>query len=522
MQRALVLLVVLAAAGGASCGSGPRQGTTPTAPPSPAVAKFPVVAKVPAHASYVGAFARLDQATTFLRDSVRPFESPEVVDDFFRRRLGLSPIDPADLAEHGFALDRGVAMFSTGLMPTFVIPISDAAKVTAALERILRDETVLVREHRGLRVTSTKTDDIGLAWAIQGDWLVVHVTAPQVEKALDWLDEIVDATAGAAVEDFAWALERAGSDAGAVGVIRVQLLLDAMKLIDPIIAGPDAKERCQEAYARLDGTFGRVAVYGSMGEGSVTGGAFIELAEATHATLSRRVAGPPEKGYLAHRKDAAIALDLAVDIDWLASLGRDEGASCGLASELIDELDLTQLSNPIPGVTSYHVALLDLRQVGSSIDLGVMGWLGVGDEGRVRKWIDLRIPRMAQLAMRTREVGGVEVKEIPLDLVGINGSAGWALGNGSLRFAVGRGVMEKLLGDASAAGGDSRELAALLVQPDKMPDLEPLADLLTNAVGLSGWEAKALVTALSAFRMIQLTATLETGGVRVVGGFSLR
>jgi hypothetical protein len=193
-----------------------------------------------------------------------------------------------------------------------------------------------------------------------------------------------------------------------------------------------------------------------------------------------------------------------------------------VAAGLVSALGLSELSNPLPGVSSYHAALLGARQAGSLVDLSLLGWLGLRDEAAVRRYIDGKIPWPANKLIQEREIAGVRVKEISVGAAGLNGAVSWAIGGGSVRFAIGAQVMERLLEDRSGGGAPERRvLAAFLLQPDRIPDLGPARDLLVS-LGAPAELATGVVTAVSAFRRAGLEATLADGGVRVAGGFALR
>jgi hypothetical protein len=528
-MRSVIVAVVLALPCVLSCGSGQKP-AGPQTKPTLVEARFPVAAKVPARATWVIATQRLDDSVELLRDFLRPLGAasdqmvPDQLDAQARREWGLSPIHPADLADAGFAVDRGVALYSTGLLPTLLLPVADAEKVRATIEKLFGDEAMLLREHRGVRIMSSQADEEGVAAAMVGDWLVVHVFVPEVEggAGLAWLDEILDlpakagAAIGAAQADLEWAMGLAPEGA-LVGVVRVQPLLDAVKALDKLDR-PEAD--CSKTYALTDGIFGRVALYGSFSEGRGEGGAFVELTPEAMTALSRRVAAAPDAAYLGVRDEAAVSISAGIDLDWLGGVGRSYKDRCGIFSELVDELDLDELDELVPGATSYHGSLLGARVAGSSLDVEAAVWLGVGDEGAVREFLDTRVPKL--IRART-EVGGVEVDEVPLDLVGLSSPLRFLLQPSSLRLAIGRGVMERLLAaKASTQPAAGSELLSFALRPDKIPDTRPAIELLVRVFEWDAMGAEMLVRALASFRNLTFSATVEKHGVRLSGGFELR
>jgi hypothetical protein len=437
-----------------------------------------------------------------------------------RQAIGMSPFHPADLLENGFAVDRGVALFSTNLFPTLLVPVADPVKVAAALEKIVGERAVLVREHRGVRVTTSTDDDDAWGFAIAGDWLVVHVGFPRLEGGpLGWLDDVLDAAGSGADADLIWAHEHAPSSA-AVAVVRIPLVLDAMNALQTAARKAKGEELdCTAVYAKLD-FLGRAALWASFSEGKGEGGMFIELSPAAAEELSRRVAGPPDSAFLALRGEGPAGASLSIDTKWLGELARGMSGDCAI-QEVIEDTDLDELDELVPGGNSAHLAFLGARTAGRQIELEAAVWIGVGDERAVREFLDVRIPKLLR---GSSDINGTEVEELRLDLVGIAGALTWVMSSTSLRLAVGRGVMERLLGEGAsvAPSSNSVEIAWAQLQPDKLPDTRPVMDFLVSAAGWPEFAAEAVVRMLASFRRLTLSLTMENSGLRLSGSFELR
>src|SRR5262245_30371059 len=130
-----VAILVACAASTTACGAGQKTGTG-TAPSGPIAA---AARHVPTRATYALFFARTDEGLAALRDIITPFGaaepqlSPQFVDQAIRQDIGFSLIDAADLLDHGVDTSRPLALFSTDYLPTLLVPVADATKVSAAV-----------------------------------------------------------------------------------------------------------------------------------------------------------------------------------------------------------------------------------------------------------------------------------------------------------------------------------------------------------------------------------------------------
>ena len=515
----VVVLVALAACGGA----GKRgAGGLPGGKESGATPVFPVTRKIPGQVTFFAATARLDHAAQLVRDLLAPLgrveddAAPPRVDQFLRAQLGFSPISPADLADAGLAVERNFAVFSTGLLPTFVLPVADPARLNERLARLTQGVKMVVSEHRGLNLTAIREGEFFLAWTMIDDWLLVHIGAEPVEPSTTaWLNEILDSKASLAQQqdlEWAWQQKAAGQEQ-ALGLARMPALFTAARALDR----PDTRTpACDQMNAAIAQVFGRVAVSAALAEGKADARGFVELAPAASTGLTAHVAAPPEAAYLGLREQAGFALSAGVDLDWLGKLVKPyQSWDCGIAPALLKETDLDELEDPLTAelgkraVTSYHVALLGGKAGFSGVDLKAVGFFGVTDEAAVKNLL-------GQLGQgEVTKVNGVEV--VRVSIVGAAQPLEYVLGGGTLRVAMGAGLVAKLLaGGQPAARPSGAELVSLAVRPDLLPDLLGALQLL------GGRELDAVARFLGEFKWLRAASSAENGGLRLTGGFELR
>jgi hypothetical protein len=186
------------------------------------VATYPVLRQVPGKATYMFAFARVDEGVQLIRDLLRPLglverdAAPDNIDRMARSELGFSPLAVADLAGLGIAVDRDLVVFSTGVAPTLLVPVADAQKLGDKITQLIGREPVVITEHRGVMQTVMKdgADGFFVAWAPLGDRFAFHVGSLEVEASTTvWLNELLDAPAAALAReaDLDWAFREAGA-----------------------------------------------------------------------------------------------------------------------------------------------------------------------------------------------------------------------------------------------------------------------------------------------------------------------
>jgi hypothetical protein len=511
---AALLLVVAACGPSGKNPAGPGLGKE-----SAAAAAYPVVRRLPGNVTMFAAAARLDAAAGLLRDAIRPFARVDRdadlgrVDEELRRMFGFSPISAADLADAGFAVDRNVAVYSTGLLPTFLVPVADAARLGERLGTLTREWRVVVSEHRGLTLTAIKDGDLFVAWTMVDDWWLVHIGSQKLESSTTtWVNELLDTKATLAFEpDLDWAWQQAGERKAALGLVRGNLLATAVRQLDR----PDTRSpTCDALNQRIIGGLGRAAVAATIDPGKLDAQIFAELTGA--GDLQAHTAPAPDATYLGLRGEAGLALSLGVDLPWLGGTMKDlQSWDCGILPRLVRELELDDAADPIQAMTgtrpftSYHVAVLGGQAGFSGVDLQAVAYAHVADEGAARNLL-------GQLGQAQRvKVGGTEVTQVSIP--GAVEPLEYVLGGGVMKGAMGRGLMARLLGAASKdAPAGARELVALAVRPDKIPDLVAALQLV------GGGDAEVVARLLGEFKWFQAAVASEPTGVRVTGGFELR
>lgn len=492
--------------------------------------------QVPAGVTYVLAVGRIGAASQALADLVGPLfrQTAKVgsVDDLFRKDLGFSPLSPADLAGRGVSVEGSAAVFSTGIFPTFAIPVADRAKLEEFIGRAAAGKKVGVVERAGVSVWIVRSEGAPTtSWAFVGDWLFVHVAAPTHEKdELAWLADIVAAgkKGGLAAEaDLAWAIAQAGERVDLVGLVRPGAVADALRPIEEA-EGLRGGTGCADVEARAAGALRRVALAAALAEGKVDATAFFELSPEAAAAVDAHVAAPPDGAFLSARDEAVVFLSFGVDLDWLGALGRDFGVSgCGVWFEALRDLDLAGARDPFGAVagggklfTSYHLALLGLVPKGDALEVSAIAWLGLSNEAFVREQLD----SMMLAPFRKRDqVKGVEVTSIDLSSLGVPGLTEpirLVLSGGALRVAYGPGALDRLLAGGGASG--PRELASFGLRVDKLADLATALRRLMEATGQQPEAGEVVARLFSEYRWLGLRAWREGDGVRVAGGFELR
>jgi hypothetical protein len=514
---ALVACAISACATGKSNGPGHLG----SGKESGAAAVFPLTRRVPGNVTMFVATARLDQAVQLLRDAIKPLgrvendADPAKIDKLLRGAIGFSPISPADLADFGLAVDRDFAVYSTAFLPTFVIPVADAARVNERIGKLTQGTRLVVSEHRGLNLSVIRESDVFVAWTVSGEYLFLHVGAEAIEKSSTaWLNELLDSKAPLAnQDDLEWAWQKAEGQKEALGFARTPALFAAARALDR----PDTHTpACDQMNTQIASAFGRVALSAALAEGKADLRGFVELAPAAATALGARLAPVPDSAFLSLREQAGFALGAGIDLDWIGALVKSVGSrDCGIVPALVHESELDEVEDPVHkeigkrAFSSYHLALLGGSAGFSGVDVQAVGYFGVVDEGAVRQHV-------GELGSgNSTKVNGADVVQ-----VGIPGAVQplqYTLGQGALRAAMGPGLMAKLLANTKPlSNGPYPELFHFAIRPDKLPDLLSALQLL------GGREMEVLAKVIAEYKWMRAGVTLENGGVRVVGGFELR
>lgn len=511
-----VVLVTAAVLSG-GCGPGSKGSHGPGGGrEAKAVAAYPIARRIPADVSYTFMSRRVDLVIGALRDLLRPFGKIEdefdvaALDREARSEFGLSPLDPADLADTGVAMDRNLALFGDPL-PVLAVPVADGDKLSALIGRLHRGAPTVVSEIAGTTLSVVRNRDEFVAWAIFDGWLFVHFGLTSLETTTGWFEAISGAGPKLShSDDLDWAQAKApGSDF--LGLVRWAPLLAGLGPLDESLSHT---ADCEALRARAAQAMGRFALGASLAEGKAMGQIFVELAEPVRAALAEHVAPGPDAAYRQIAAEAGMTFDLDVDLGWLgkalAPYGRRE---CGGPLDVFAELDLDEWSDPVAGMvgarpmSSYHFALLGGGVSFSGADVQAVGWFGVLDENSLRGLIGQLGPS------QRRQIGPSAVEEVQVP--GAASPVIYDVGGGVMRMATGKGLPERLFAKA-AAPGPAEGVAGFWLRPEKV------SDLVAALGAFGGREVALLATFLAQYKFVGVTSAMAPGGVTFQGGFELR
>lgn len=214
------ILAVLAA----GCG-----GRTAPAPAAPAgeLAGFAAARWVPAGPLYVLASPTVADAQRSARDAIDLVAVATGYDlrDAMRDSAALFGVDalhPDPLAAIGVDLQGSWAMFGDDLSPTLVVHLAAPAQMTGFLER-QRERGLVTRSRIADRVevaSATLPAGATVSWAIDGEWMWVHLVPPGVpDDGARWFTASHGAHDAGWTGNWAWAKRAAGAAASLVGVL---------------------------------------------------------------------------------------------------------------------------------------------------------------------------------------------------------------------------------------------------------------------------------------------------------------
>ncbi|MEZ4402360.1 MAG: hypothetical protein R3B06_20210 [Kofleriaceae bacterium] len=368
---------------------------------SAVVSAYPGLAYVPADATYLLASHRLDGALQVVRDladAVGPLDGMDATryGAGLARVLGFDPSTAAGLADQGFDLERGFAVWARGgLGPVIAMPVADAARVMARIDRYRAGGAVVqTTSIDGHDVSTWRAErELAIHWAFVADWLLVHVEFT-VEREADgaWLTAALAAggrIGGAA--DVAATLAQASQRLGVATPAVIGLL--RWPAVRATAAGAET--------APCDGTMGQLGsiMIGATGDGATAAGVIVADLPGGVASI-RAMALPAPAGWAAARGAAPASAELGLDLRrfqaaWAPCLGdgltRDAlaaGVFGGRAFALAVDLEDGKLQGAL-AATVAPAAVAQLRE---------------------------QIPGLAFLE-RTRLVGGVTVHDVRLPMV---------------------------------------------------------------------------------------------------------
>jgi hypothetical protein len=300
--RALAIILVFVSA----CGSKkPGQGATGTAVATVfASAKF-----VPAQATYVVSARSMRDAQNSLRDLADLAGMPgdfEVKDAsaVFSYVLGIDPLSPDAVAGIGVDLESSIVVFSEDVNPTVVVHINAPDAINAYFdkqrERGLHTTSVVVA---GTEVfTSAITSTLAISWALEGEWLWVHLTIGAADGTA-WFEHSRAPSGTRWVDGWKWAEGLAAAVPALVGYF------DAKGLLAVAAARhAPATSACVKQLSSVE----RVGLTFE-GDGKHLGARIaFQIGAAADAMASNLLAPPP--GWAAARTNAPMAADWNLDL----------------------------------------------------------------------------------------------------------------------------------------------------------------------------------------------------------------
>lgn len=307
-MRNLLLLLGFIACGG-------RSGA-PAAPGAPAAvaAAFPATRWVPASPTYVVAAHTVRDGQRALHDLIDDvgmaggFEPAEAGHEL-QQLVGVDPLSESALAGIGVDLGGGLAVFSEDVAPTFVVHLASPEAFASFVEGERQKGMATVSQLvDGVEVSSTRMAlGARVAWAIDHDWLWVHLAAGDDGTA--WFQHSRTAAPATWASAWAWA-ERLAGTAKVVGFAKARQLLAA------IAARVDSGRACLKQLEVVD----NVGLSFDVDGGKVGARLAFDLGPAARDLAAHLLPPPPGWQGVARTAPASVEwnLDLSAVTPWLA------------------------------------------------------------------------------------------------------------------------------------------------------------------------------------------------------------
>jgi hypothetical protein len=462
---------------------------------------------VPADASYVALTRRASEGVRAAREMAELISIPygvtaDELDESMRASLGVSPLQPDDLARAGIDLDGSAAVFAQDGFPTAALPIADADKLRRHIER--RPNTAVTRyQGRDLRTWSSRTWT--LSWVELDSWLLIRAVPRAARIDHTWLDDVVAARAGAGLgadSELADAAERGrraiATAPGLIGLVRFDALT---RELAGWRGAPPGLAACAGRAAAAAPRLVWAADFSTLGGVSW---AAVDLAPGAARELREHVVAPPPPGFRAFRDEAALSVGWSVELAWL------EKVRAALACPGFEE----PLGDPVREATGFR-APHGWHMAANSVDLDRLSGIGaahlvLADRDLVTAQLE-SIPGRS-LFERTRRVAGVAVRV--LSVPGLP-TIMYRLAGARFTLAVGDGVMEQVLAPGGQQEQPATELAQMALHPTRLPQLGRLIGAAMEAVGTAGPDARVIAARLSRYDEAALAARLDGNSVAV-------
>lgn len=407
-----------------------------------AVSAYAGLRWVPADASYAFASRKTSDVVAVARELV---DALGILGEFdlaearaeASQELGFDPFSDDDLAELGIDLERGAAIWSTGVGPSLALPLADPERFAAWIAKVRGSAAVQVIRAHDVDVYTYRGDsDEAFHWVIAGDWMLAHLE-PTAERETEgaWFEAAWNARGGLAGHaDFAAALDEAtrrlGADPPVVGLVRARHLF-AHPLISAELA---TNPGCQPLYRDIDRVFLSAVAH----EGDARGAIVVEIGPAIDHVRKHTL--PVTAGWAAARAKAPFQLELGFDLHVLSQALE----ACSGESLVRGDAELEH----VRGLRSYFHELDMDRYDGrggfvvEAVDAAFM-------KRTISEALD-EIPGI-RFMTKTRTVAGLTVAEInipsfPSITYGMTGTTGFATVGAPIDAMLGSGIV--------AAGGD--------------------------------------------------------------------
>jgi hypothetical protein len=401
VKRTGLLLLVAVACGpkaGPGAGGGAAGGPMPAA-----VSAYAGLRWVPADATYAIAARRTEDAVILMKSAVDAigilgeFDATELSRES-ERELGFDVLSAEAYAEMGVDLERGFAVWSRGLGPSFAVPLADPQRLAGEIERRRGPGTVVqVSRAHDVDVFTVRPDrDAAFHWAIADGWFLAHLEITEEREADGaWFEEAWAARGGLAGHaDFKAAIDegkkRMGGDPPVVGLARTPAIVG-----HPLMVNGPGQPEC----ASTIGAMGRMFLSAGVAGPDSRGALVVEVPGGVDGLRALMPKMPT--GWAAARAGAPLQLELGVDLRAVAR-AFSPCADDDLASELDEEM-------PSSGRLFVHdIDLDDMKGKGAAaVDLS--------DPGIIERGLS-EIPGIGFLSKK-RKIAGVEVTDVNVPML---------------------------------------------------------------------------------------------------------
>lgn len=457
--RTFAFVALLAACSAPAHTGGGGQPPAPTAAEAP---RFPATRWVPGAPTYALSSTKITDIQRTVRDAIASFGllggvTESDVGHAMSQVLGLDPLVPDNLRQAGIDPDGGFAMFSDDLDPTISVHLTDPAAFAAFIDKQrahgMVSQSVVVD---GIEQFTFKSRDVGLSWAVVGDWLLVHLLIPGIhDDNKTWLTASTHRAAPTWMDTWRWANRVGEAISKAPSVLGI---VDLRKLIAASARGADGIA-CVQLLAPVEHVGFAIDGDGTSARGRVA----FDLG-ASAAKIYGAAIWPPQ-GWDIASKDAPISIGWNLDIDAFARW----------AEPCTRALGMGQLNHLTQGIRAGRAfaSKIDIK------DTSGVGALAVdGDMTILKDQLD-RVPMRGSLE-KDRTWNGVHGKHLGIPF---GPAFDYVLDDKHAVVAMGDGVMDKVF----ANDKPMPRLAYLDVIPGGIPH-----DVWDTLFGMAGLGKRSL------------------------------